>query len=340
MKPKNEYLPDWNLVRTTELTNSEKALLFILKYHYGRNEYTSVGQKCLATESRLSRTTVGTLLRSIERKGWISITNREHATCEYRLNPGKFRAANTTNSTSPVESNDNPLSNDATGGCTTSKHKGNITKIEKAKEKNQDFAGEPATPSQSPQNTEPVGREEVVVSELTSSPTKTDTPANVPVLEKIYRTRIPEKFPDHPFIAELTMKERGQLRDYIHKLENHDPIKIFDTVISNWSKFKDHLYCLNLGDYSTLPIIPSISFLLMHVSHTVNFAIKYEKQKEKPNSRFPVKPVLTSKGLSSEALSEAMNKAMPVKPVVICEGLTSEEWNNDLPKKPKAGVDY
>lgn len=275
MKQKAEFLPDWNIIKPNDLSISEMALLYVLKYHIGTHQFSTVGQKCLASELNISRATVIKLVSSLERKGWITVTSREYATHEYRLNLDKIRLVNAPKVTPPVSSDDTPLHKDLTGGCIPIVHKVNTTKKDKPKIKSQVFAGLPATTSEPLEIKEPVGED----IDINTYPIETSKPANVPELQKIWKARIAENYPDQQFVADLTKKERGQLQDFIKALGNNDPIKVFDAVISNWFEFKVFV----AQQHGDLPLnnmsnMPSMGFILLHVTEAGNFIPYLEKK--------------------------------------------------------------
>ena len=71
-------LPNWSILRAKELIPAERHLLHVIKLHIGKNAFATVGHECLAGDTGLSRQTIIRLTKSLELKGWITITKRRH----------------------------------------------------------------------------------------------------------------------------------------------------------------------------------------------------------------------------------------------------------------------
>ena len=281
---KKDFLPDWNLISTRELTSTEKLVQIVLKYHIGGNKYSTVGQSCLAEEARLSRATVMKVVRSLEQKGWITITRREHTTHEYRLVEAKFRRKDRRNLTSTVKADDIPLYSELTGECLPSLHKGNITKKVKTKNTDQEekaFAAKAATASQILNSKTSVEENIKIENDIPS--TKPKEPPIFPRLVNIWMTRIPELYPKHEYVAPLTSKQRGQLVLFINKLGTHDPAEVFERILINWDSFRCYI-SENRGDKSA-PVMPSIPYLLAYADDAVNCLIEVERKKIEKQER-------------------------------------------------------
>lgn len=100
-------------------------------------------------------------------------------------------------------------------------------------------------------------------------PTKQYQPKTViGALEHIWKRDLPEVCDSVSYVAPLTQKQKGQLSQFVKRIEPHDPAETLEYAIRHWSQVVT--YVKQVAGISKAPVIPDIGFLLKHCQEVVN----------------------------------------------------------------------
>lgn len=274
------------------LSPSEKLLLMALADHADDDGVCWPGQKVLCQKTGFHRSTVSTLAKSLRDRGLIQIERRKYQGVQksnrYKLNLGLMLIPCRPTLHGHVVSGDTGMSPLATLETSIEPSEGTIN--------GEQSLAEDTMPKEFGQGSV----EEALKSSTTSDVsdptdaipglTKKGTKYLVSSLERIFR--IAYKYHGFGFLAESTMKQKGQFRQFQDKLAGIDAAEVICYVLAHWSTFREK------SDFKKPPHKPNIGFLLLKVSLAGDMYVQSIAQTEKSE----VKP-LFGKSKSQENLT-------------------------------------